>query len=265
MRVRLPTHICVTRPQWVNQCWLIFSWNLWDKPQWKLNQNTTIFIQENALENVISKISVKIEPKYKDFHSGKCIRKCHQWNVSHFVSASMVNLKIEARTEWPLFCRQNFQIVLYEDRCILIQISVKCVPVCLFDNMPALFQIMAWHWSGNKPFDYLNQCWSCLLMHICIILMHICITLHQSSTCAFLLEKISMALCKNAVSPLLMHWRYCSLALTHRYHPITALQLEQGQFLKNPHCKWHGMSVSLTYCGLATPYGDRDLGQHWLR
>ena len=28
---------------------------------------------------------------------------------------------------------------------------------------------------------------------------------------------ISTALCKTAVSPVLMHWRYCSLALSHRY------------------------------------------------
>ena len=29
---------------------------------------------------------------------------------------------------------------------------------------------------------------------------------------------ISMALCKTAVTPLLMHWSYCSLALSHRFH-----------------------------------------------
>ena len=29
-------------------------------------------------------------------------------------------------------------------------------------------------------------------------------------------EKISMAWCKTAVTPLLMHWSYCSLALSHR-------------------------------------------------
>ena len=28
---------------------------------------------------------------------------------------------------------------------------------------------------------------------------------------------ISMALCKTAVTPLLMHWSYCSFALSHRY------------------------------------------------
>ena len=29
---------------------------------------------------------------------------------------------------------------------------------------------------------------------------------------------ISVALCKTVVTPVLMHWSYCSLALSHRYH-----------------------------------------------
>ena len=32
---------------------------------------------------------------------------------------------------------------------------------------------------------------------------------------------ISMAKCKTAVTPLLTHWSYCSLVLSHRYHEIT--------------------------------------------
>ena len=35
------------------------------------------------------------------------------------------------------------------------------------------------------------------------------------------------------------------------------------------HCSWDCIEVwggdELTHCGLVTPYGDRDLGQHWLR
>ena len=26
-----------------------------------------------------------------------------------------------------------------------------------------------------------------------------------------------------------------------------------------------GLTLALTHCGLATPYGTKDLGQHWLR
>ena len=32
-----------------------------------------------------------------------------------------------------------------------------------------------------------------------------------------------MALCKTALTLLLIHWSYCSLALSHRHHPVTGL------------------------------------------
>ena len=53
-------HICVTLPHWVrirpshylNQCWIIVNWTIRNKFQWNHNQNTTIFIQANELENL---------------------------------------------------------------------------------------------------------------------------------------------------------------------------------------------------------------------
>ena len=35
--------------------------------------------------------------------------------------------------------------------CILFQISLKCVHRDPINNKSALFQIMAWRWTGNKP------------------------------------------------------------------------------------------------------------------
>ena len=40
---------------YLNQCWIIVNWTLSNIFQWNLNQNTTIFIEENAFENVIWK------------------------------------------------------------------------------------------------------------------------------------------------------------------------------------------------------------------
>ena len=45
------------------------------------------------------------------------------------------------RTKWPTFCRQC--IFVNEKFHILIQISLKFVPKCPIDNIPALVQIMA--------------------------------------------------------------------------------------------------------------------------
>ena len=42
---------------YLNQCWNIVNWNLRNKLQWKFGQNSNIFIQENALENVVCEMS----------------------------------------------------------------------------------------------------------------------------------------------------------------------------------------------------------------
>ena len=63
------THICVSQAyhhwfrwwlvawpapsHYLNQCWNIVNWTLGNKVQWKCDRNSYIFIQENALENVV--------------------------------------------------------------------------------------------------------------------------------------------------------------------------------------------------------------------
>ena len=42
-------------------------------------------------------------------------------------------------------------IFLNEDVRILLKISLKFVPKVQINNIPALFQIMAWRWPGDKP------------------------------------------------------------------------------------------------------------------
>ena len=42
-------------------------------------------------------------------------------------------------------------IFLSQNSCISIKISLKFVPKGPIDNIPALFQIMAYHWPGAKP------------------------------------------------------------------------------------------------------------------
>ena len=42
---------CSAPSHYLNQCWLIVNWTLRNKIQWNLNQNTKLFIHENAFEN----------------------------------------------------------------------------------------------------------------------------------------------------------------------------------------------------------------------
>ena len=65
-----------------------------------------------------------------------------------------------------------------------------------------------------------------LLSRKCIVGMSFCVYIYNEAGGSFIRNfplplhmtfHISMAQCKTAVSPLLTHWGYCSLALSHRY------------------------------------------------
>ena len=49
-------HLFGAKP-FLNQCWLIVIWTLRNKLQWNLNQNTKLFIHENAFENVVCELA----------------------------------------------------------------------------------------------------------------------------------------------------------------------------------------------------------------
>ena len=50
------------------------------------------------------------------------------------------------------FADDDFRCILVSEKfCILIKISLKCVPKGPIDNIPALVQIMAWCRIGDKP------------------------------------------------------------------------------------------------------------------
>ena len=78
-----------------------------------------------------------------------------------------LNLTRWGQDKWPLFRRQHFKcIVLNEYVWSLNKISLKFVPKDLINNIPALVQIMAWRWLGDKPLS--EPMMFCLLTHICV-------------------------------------------------------------------------------------------------
>ena len=55
-------------------------------------------------------------------------------------------------TKWLPFCRQHFLCNFMNERFgIFIHISLTFVPKNLVYNRSALVQVMAWHWTGDKP------------------------------------------------------------------------------------------------------------------
>ena len=74
-----------------------------------------------------------------------------EWSVPLFISPW---------TKWMPFCRWYFQMHFHEWKfCILIKISPKFVPKHPIDNNPALVQIMAWRWIGDKPLSVPMLSW----------------------------------------------------------------------------------------------------------
>ena len=77
----------------------------------------------------------------------------------------------DRQTDWTSDIAAWSQLKMYD---LLLGISLKFVPKFRINNIPALVQIMVWHWPGTKPLS--EQMMVNLLMYNCI-----CITQPQMS------------------------------------------------------------------------------------
>ena len=74
----------------------------------------------------------------------------HICDIRHFFNAKNKH----SHFTWSLifYLYSNWgQIHLNEDVRILLKVVLKFVPRVQINNIPALLQIMAWHWPGDKP------------------------------------------------------------------------------------------------------------------
>ena len=83
---------------------------------------------------------------------------------------------------------------------ILIKVLLKFIPEGPNNNNPASVQVRAWCRPGNKPLS------EPMMVRL---LTHICITQPQW-----------VNIWLPYLTPLSIHWSYCSLGLSHRYMPI---------------------------------------------
>ena len=71
---------------YLNQYWIIVNWTLANIFQWKFNQNTTIFIEENACENVVCEMpSILSRPQ--------CVKKVRQSSDHHLFIIGIPTIK----------------------------------------------------------------------------------------------------------------------------------------------------------------------------
>ena len=84
-------------------------------------------------------------------HPSLCI-----WYIYQYSAGVHCNVKYHLNSSPPGQNGRHFPnnilkcIFMNGKFCMMIQISLKFVPNSPFNNIPALVQIMAWHWSGNK-------------------------------------------------------------------------------------------------------------------
>ena len=135
----------------------IVNSNLRNKLQWNPNS----FIQENAFENVVGeKALILSRPHCTNIHLSVAISRVHIWCsvlvewLSHIVNT------LRPSQNGRRFAEDTFKrIFLNENVRISIKISLKFIPKCPTNNIPALVQIMVWRRPGDNP-----------LTHICVTL-----------------------------------------------------------------------------------------------
>ena len=97
--------------------------------------------------------------------TGQFSKKIYTQKTSH--SCPMNTLR-PRQTGWH-FTDDSFKCIFFNENVwILIKISLKLVSMGPINNIPALVQIMAWHWPGAKPLS--EPVMVNLLMHICVTL-----------------------------------------------------------------------------------------------
>ena len=97
----------------------------------------------------------------------QCVNNKHiGWGAINVVQYSPFNT-LRPRQDGRHFPDEIFKsIFLNENVWISIKISLKFVPRCLINNIPALVQIMAWHRQGDKPLS--EPMMVSLPTHICV-------------------------------------------------------------------------------------------------
>ena len=146
MMVRLLTHIGVTWPHWVTLAGSSYILTIWAEII------TDSYIRSNYCMYLVIALLTLV---------WWCI------NMQWYAVLDILFNTLRPRQNGCHFADDTFKrIFLNENVIISIQISLKFVPKGPINNIPALVQIMAWRWPGDKPLS--EAMIVSLLTHICI-------------------------------------------------------------------------------------------------
>ena len=79
---------------YLNQCWDVVNWTLRNKLQWNFHRNSYLFIQENAFENVVWKMTAI-------FSRPQCVNSLWPSNATWCCRSGPITcMRIESLTHW---------------------------------------------------------------------------------------------------------------------------------------------------------------------
>ena len=97
-----------------------------------------------------------------NFKQNGCPQDSHRLQGAEVFHLMPLNT-LRPRQNGHHFADDTFKYIFLK---IFIKISLKCVPKSPIDNIPALFQIMAWRQPGDKPLS--EAMMVSLLTHLCV-------------------------------------------------------------------------------------------------
>ena len=141
----------------VVQCWNIVNWSIRNKLQWNFNRNSYIFIQKNAIEDVVCETAaICLRPQFEgDFRLTERHSVCVPYLLPHYIYRHSMDScwthlpppppPPPPPTHTHTHTHSPPPPHLLEWKCKLpIWISLKLIPGVQLNNKPALVQVMAW-------------------------------------------------------------------------------------------------------------------------
>ena len=136
----------------LKQCWNIVNWTPGNRIQWNLNRNSYIFIQENALENVVWKMAAILSRP-------QCVNFGHGWVITSHRKLLLLSHNQELSIKINRTSHPGGPILV-----AITGTNHNQIGMLSFNSLwpsgtiwSTLAQVIAW-WL-TAPSHYLNQCW----------------------------------------------------------------------------------------------------------
>ena len=136
---------------YLNQCWFIVNWTLTNKLQWNFNRNSSIFIQENGIENVVWKMVAILS-------CPQCVNPSGASPISIRDPNFMINMLTYATNRLS----NNYKIDMFSSKFHMLSwfLITFCWPDDIIQNGQKRTCKISQHYNFTKP-DGMTSCYFC--------------------------------------------------------------------------------------------------------